>query len=251
GSQRAQDLVYVSFLLASLVLISLALVTFVPTFEDMRKSKQTSFYRSLYSSSDEIIRFYATVRGILERLHSDLTAPLPFHKVMDELAQSRPYFQHYTQNIDCIEHMLPDLDGKTIRLHGRVDQAKCQKYCQRYWQRNRARILKGQRSLRIGELRPDVLLYGEPHPDEQEILETVEDGLRICPDLVLIVGTKLGIPGARSTAANFCHAARIVGGASFWISKEDPVSSVRALCDYVLIGDCDKVAPLDIFKLSN
>jgi NAD-dependent SIR2 family protein deacetylase len=111
--------------------------------------------------------------------------------------------------------------------------------------------LKGQRSLNIGKLRPDVLLYGEPPPDEQEILETAEDGLRICPDLVLIVGTKLKIPGARSIAANFCHAARSRGGASFWISKEEPVSSLKALCDYVLIGDCDKIVPLDIFKLSN
>ena len=39
----------------------------------------------------------------------------------------------------------------------------------------------------------------------------------------------------------------LVGGASFWISKEELASSVKALCDYVLIGDCDKVVPLDIF----
>jgi hypothetical protein len=29
-----------------------------------------------------------------------------------------------------------------------------------------------------------VLLYGEPHPDDKEILEIPEGGLRICPDLV-------------------------------------------------------------------
>ena len=68
---------------------------------------------------------------------------------------------------------------------------------------------------------------------------------------MLIVGTKLAIPGARLIAANFCHAARSAGGASFWINKKEPVSSVKAFCDYVLIGDCDKVVPLDIFKLSN
>lgn len=28
-------------------------------------------------------------------------------------------------------------------------------------------------------------------------------------------------------------------------------ASVKALCDYVLVGDCGKVVPLDIFKLSN
>jgi NAD-dependent SIR2 family protein deacetylase len=46
---------------------------------------------------------------------------------MDELARSRPYFQHYTQNIDCIKHLLPDLEAKTVRLHGQVDQARCRK----------------------------------------------------------------------------------------------------------------------------
>jgi hypothetical protein len=34
-------------------------------------------------------------------------------------------------------------------------------------------------------------------------------------------------------------------------SKEEPVSSVKASCDYALIGDYDKVIPLDIFELSN
>jgi hypothetical protein len=68
------------------------LIYLVLTFENMRKSKQTSFDRSLYSSPDEIIRFHSTVRGMFERLHSDLTEPSPFHKVMDELARSRPHF---------------------------------------------------------------------------------------------------------------------------------------------------------------
>ena len=95
------------------------------------------------------------------------------------------------------------------------------------------------------------MLAKKPHPDDKEILETARHDLRICPELVLIVGTKLAIPGARSIAADFCHAARSVGGASFWISKEEPMWSVKSLCDYVLIGDCDKVIPLDIFKLSN
>jgi len=27
--------------------------------------------------------------------------------------------------------------------------------------------------------------------------------------------------------------------------------SVKSLCDYILIRDCDKVIPLNIFKLSN
>ncbi len=116
-------------------------------------------------------------------------------------------------------------------------------YCQRCLQRSQARILKGKRSLNIGRLRPNVLLYGEPHPDDKEILEAARHDLRICPELVLIVGTKLAIPGARSIASDFCNAARSVGGVSFWISKEEPMWSVKSLCDYVLIEDRDKVIP--------
>ncbi|KAH6661604.1 hypothetical protein B0J14DRAFT_496909, partial [Halenospora varia] len=109
----------------------------------------------------------------------------------------------------------------------------------------------GKRSLNIGRLRPNILLYGKPYQDDKEILETTKHDLRICPELVLIVSTKLEIPRAWSIAANFCHAARSIGRASFWISKEELVLSIKALYDYVLIGDCDKVVPLDISKLSN
>jgi NAD-dependent SIR2 family protein deacetylase len=144
---------------------------------------------------------------------------------MDKLARTRPCFQHYTQNIDCVKRLLPDLDAKTIRLHSRVNQARygiynwvCDYkphlfqgsdslYCQRCLQKSQARILKGKRSLNISRLRPNVLLYGKPHPDNKEILKTARHNLRICPELVLIVGTKLAIPGARSIATDFCHAA--------------------------------------------
>jgi NAD-dependent SIR2 family protein deacetylase len=77
--------------------------------------------------------------------------------------------------------------------------------------------------LKIGRLRPNVLLYSEPHLDDKEILETAKYDLRICPELVLIVSTKLAIPSAWSIAADFCDAAQSVGGASFWISKKEPI----------------------------
>ncbi len=108
--------------------------------------------------------------------------------------------------------------------------------------RSQARISNGKRLLSIGTLKPDVLLYSEPHPDDTEILEAVEDDLEICPDLVLVVGTKLEIPGALSIVTSFCYAARNRGGATVWISKEEPASRVRGLFDCILQGDCDAVA---------
>jgi NAD-dependent SIR2 family protein deacetylase len=45
--------------------------------------------------------------------------------------------------------------------------------------------VEGKRLLSICRLRPDVVLHGEPYPDDKEIMEAVEDKLRACPGLVL------------------------------------------------------------------
>jgi NAD-dependent SIR2 family protein deacetylase len=63
-----------------------------------------------------------------------------------------------------------------------------------------------EQPLSIGKLKPDVLLYGDPHPDDNEIVGATEDDLTICPDLVIVVGT-LEISGARSIAKRFCQIA--------------------------------------------
>jgi NAD-dependent SIR2 family protein deacetylase len=65
-----------------------------------------------------------------------------------------------------------------------------------------------------------------------------------CPDLVLVVGTWLEIKGSRSLVANMRVAARSIGGKTFWISKEEPSSAVKSLCDYVYQDDCDAIAQL-------
>lgn len=71
-----------------------------------------------------------------------------------------------------------------------------------------------------------MLLYGEPDPYDTEILEAVEDDLELCPDLVLVVGTKLEIPGALSIATSF--------GVTVWMSKEVPPLRAQNLFDYIL-----------------
>ncbi|KAH6694378.1 DHS-like NAD/FAD-binding domain-containing protein, partial [Leptodontidium sp. MPI-SDFR-AT-0119] len=205
-----------------------------PTFQQIRKSKQTSFDRSLYSSSVEATQFHSTVCSMFAHTKSDSCQPTPFHKTMATLAHEHRLLLHITQNIDCVEQRLPDLDAKTIRLHGRVDQMRCQK--------NQARASQGKRILSLGRLRPDVLLYGEPHPDDTGILQTIQSGLETGPDLVLVVGTTLKVPGSLSIATNFCRATQSRGGVAVWISKEAPLLRVRHLFDYVFRGDCDDLA---------
>jgi len=85
-------------------------------------------------------------------------------------------------------------------------------------------------------------LYGQPHPDDKEILEAIKDAMKTVPDLLLVVGTKLKIPGALSIAKSISHATRSSGGVAVWISKEEPSPKARNLFDYILQGDCDAVA---------
>lgn len=119
-------------------------------------------------------------------------------------------FSNYTQNIVCLEHLLPDLVAKN-QYASMVRLTKPDAGNVICLERSHTRIVKGGRVLSIGRLRSDVLCTASLI---QKILETADDGLRFCPDLALIVGTKLGIPGFRSIATNFCRPARSAGGAS-------------------------------------
>jgi NAD-dependent SIR2 family protein deacetylase len=53
--------------------------------------------------------------------------PTPFHRLMDNLAHEHRLLHHITQNFDRVEQRLPALEAKTVRLHGRLDQMRCQK----------------------------------------------------------------------------------------------------------------------------
>jgi hypothetical protein len=56
-----------------------------------------------------------------KRLYLDLTEPLPFYKVIDELAQTRSYFRYYIQNINYVKRLLSNLNTKIVRLYNRVN----------------------------------------------------------------------------------------------------------------------------------
>ncbi len=215
--------------------------------------------RSLYFFSQDIRRFHSTILKLFEHLQSDSCMPTPFHRLMDSLAHEQRLLHHITQNFDCVEQRLPALEAKTVRLYGRLDQMRCQKCnqvrrlmpellqhtdlpgCQECMERSRARSSIGKRPLSIGRLKPDVLLCGEPHPDDNEIVQAVEHNMAMRPDLVLVVGTRLERDGPRSMVTRLCKAARRSGGVTVWISKEEPALFLRPLFDYILMGDCDAI----------
>lgn len=56
----------------------------------------------------------------------------------------------------------------------------------------------GERSRGVGWLKPSVVLYGEPHPQAERVGEiTRKDLMGPRPDLLLVVGTSLKVPGTK------------------------------------------------------
>ncbi|THV49266.1 hypothetical protein BGAL_0204g00120 [Botrytis galanthina] len=194
---------------------------------------------------------------ICESLNKPFECQLtPFHQIMDNLASENCLLRHITQNIDCLEQKSPDLNTNTLRLHGQIDQMRCEicyksylfqprvflKFyltdlpsCQQCVRISQARISNGRRALPIGKLKPDVLLYGKSHPDDN-IFDIIDQDLATCSDLVLVVGTKLRVPGAREIATRLCKAARRVGEVAVWIGYDN--APLKSLFDHVIGGDC-------------
>jgi len=149
----------------------------------------------------------------------------------------------------------------TIHLHGRLDIMRCHKcgasfsttaellqgptlpLCPACHQVNECRLIQGKRVLSAGRLRPDILLYGEESLDQDAIGRVCTNDIRARIDAVLVVGTRLSVPGAKRLAIELCQSARASSTerATIWISKDPPPSTYQHLFDVILIGDCDDI----------
>ncbi|OLY82452.1 NAD-dependent histone deacetylase HST3 [Smittium mucronatum] len=110
---------------------------------------------------------------------------------------------------------------KAIQLHGSLELVSCtfcnQKYdftpqiiekfrngetvsCPKCSNKDEQRSFKGKRLLGVGLLRPDVVLYNEQHPQSEIIGLLSEYDLRRRPDLLIVMGTSLKIPGVKRLA---------------------------------------------------
>ena len=223
----------------------------------MNKKKQKHL---VYSSPVDTDRFHTMIRDISRR--SERAEPTAFHHFLNELARNGCLLRHYTQNIDCIEHRLPDLWEKTVLLHGRIDEAMCQYCgwigplvpdwfygsdlpdCKRCEEVALERERMGKRRRGIGRLRPNVVLYGEENPKGEMIGELAEKDLGFGPEVVFVVGTTLKVPGARRLITELCRAAKTQSGFTVWINRDAPPSGLKLPLDLALYGDCDEVASL-------
>ncbi|KAK7397572.1 NAD-dependent deacetylase hst3 [Neonectria punicea] len=103
-----------------------------------------------------------------------------------------------------------------------------------------AREEKGKRALGVGKLRPDIVLYGEEHPNSHLISPIVTHDLALSPDLLLILGTSLRVHGLKVMVREFAKAVHTKGGKVVFVNfTKPPESSWGDIIDYWIEWDCD------------
>lgn len=179
----------------------------------------------------------------------------------------------YTQNIDALELKVglelpePNVPAeRCIPLHGLLTYVKCtachrRQRLETYFEDYRSGIpancpacLKDaeerqarhspKRRRQIGQLRPDILLYGESNPWGELVAEVIQkDAKNVTTNAVLlVVGTSLKIPGIQEVIRLIGRAVKAKKGHVININITPNQSGVRRHFDLEVLGDCQTFA---------
>lgn len=105
-----------------------------------------------------------------------------------------------------------------------------------------ARVARSARPLKVGTLRPCIVLYDEPHPLGEDIgaIETADLGKK--PDMLIIMGTSLKVHGLKKLVKEFAHAVhehKSGGGKVVFVNKTPPASEWADVIDFHVAGETD------------
>ncbi|KAF3275217.1 hypothetical protein TWF970_006940 [Orbilia oligospora] len=103
------------------------------------------------------------------------------------------------------------------------------------------RLAAGKRSINVGTLRPNIVLYDELHPQGEAIGQiTHYDATRMAPDLLLIFGTSLKVIGLKRIVKAFASKVKTRGGKVVYINATPAADSIWGdTIDYHIQMDCD------------
>ncbi|CUM68258.1 uncharacterized protein PRCAT00005979001 [Priceomyces carsonii] len=90
-----------------------------------------------------------------------------------------------------------------------------------------------------GLLRPDVVLYGENHPQSEILSQGLNLDLKLKPDLLIIMGTSLKVDGVKKLAKSLCNTIHNRGGKVIFINKTPVSKQWENFIDYEILSDCD------------
>jgi NAD-dependent histone deacetylase SIR2 len=212
--------------------------------------------------------------------------PTRTHHFLKSVAKEGRLTRWYTQNIDCLEEGIglscwtatkpkssqtptacPLKSTSVVTLHGTLSQVVCtqcravfdfgvdhlqlfkkgeEPACPSCADAAAAREALGRRRLRNGFLRPDIVLYNEPHPHGDTISDFIQSDISRQPTLLLVMGTSLKVAGLKRMIKDFVKNMKgRVGGAEntlvLYVNKTPaPRAEWQGVFDFELVGECDK-----------
>lgn len=112
------------------------------------------------------------------------------------------------------------------------------------------RVARAARSLRVGLLRPAIVLYQEHHPNGEDIGNMCSLDISRKPDLLLIMGTSLKVHGVKKLVKEFAKAVHerpssgsprnaTTGGQVIFVNKSPPGAEWAEYIDYHVQGETD------------
>ncbi|KAL9596219.1 MAG: hypothetical protein Q9179_004697 [Wetmoreana sp. 5 TL-2023] len=103
---------------------------------------------------------------------------------------------------------------------------------------------RGKRGTKIGNLRPNIVLYGEEHPAADAVGSITAYDLSLAPDVLLILGTSLHVKGVKTLVKEFAkcvHARPKAKGKVIFVNLSQPSESIwKDSIDYWVSMDCDE-----------
>jgi len=117
-----------------------------------------------------------------------------------------------------------------------------------------ARAARSARPIKVGSLRPAIVLYGEPHPLGDEIGNMQTTDIARKPDMLIIMGTSLKVHGLKKLIKDFARSVHESGpsndtlnssrgkrwaGKVIFVNKTPPAAEWSNIIDYHIAGETD------------
>jgi NAD-dependent protein deacetylases, SIR2 family len=111
-----------------------------------------------------------------------------------------------------------------------------------------ARVARSARPIRVGSLRPAIVLYDEPHPLGDDIGTIQFADISRKPDMLIIMGTSLKVHGLKMLVKDFAKTVRKSASASnakswmgkvVFVNRTPPGSEWADIIDYHVAGETD------------
>lgn len=113
--------------------------------------------------------------------------------------------------------------------------------CNSCYEKYQSRLFSGKRiTSNLGFLRPDIVLYGENHPQSEILSKGLNSDLKLKSDLLIIMGTSLRVDGVKKLVKSLANSIHSRNGKVVFINKTPLSKQWSNFVDYEILCDCDQ-----------